>query len=102
QSTVYFAKLNSDGTVGTFSTNSNYLPAIREYTSTLVANGYVYVIGGATSVGNVFTSTVYYASLNANGTTGTWTTNTNYLPGARYGQGSIIANGYLYVVGGNN
>ncbi|MBI4039323.1 hypothetical protein HY388_00665, partial [Candidatus Daviesbacteria bacterium] len=88
--------VQGDGSTGTWATNSNSLPAAQNQHSSIVANGYVYVVGGGT--GSV--STVYYARLNADGSLGTWTTNSNYLPGIRFNHSSIVANGYVYVIGG--
>jgi hypothetical protein len=97
QSTVYYAKLNADGSTGTWATNTNALPQLRNYASSLVANGYIYVIGGFTGSGQ---STVYYAKLNADGSTAAWQTNVNALSGPRYSAGSAVANGYAYIIGG--
>ncbi|MDO8430196.1 MAG: hypothetical protein Q7S73_02415, partial [bacterium] len=97
QSTVFYAKLNSDGSTSAWATNANALPEIRGLHSSIIANGYVYVIGGYS---NSFQSTIYYAKLNSDGSTGTWSTNTNALPGSRAQHSSIVANGYVYVIGG--
>lgn len=100
-STVYYAQLNTDGSVGTWSTNANALTAARTASSSIVANGYIYVIGGSTSIGmGNATSAVYYAALNADGSTGTWSTNTNTLPANRENITSVVVNGYVYVIGG--
>ncbi|OVE79123.1 hypothetical protein BVY00_01280 [bacterium G20] len=100
QSTVYYAKLNSDGSIGSWTTNSNSLPAIRQEASAVTANGYVYMLGG--SDGTTAQSTVYYAKLNSDGSTGTWTTNANALTAGRFDASSVVANGYVYFIGGNN
>ncbi|MDO8429853.1 MAG: hypothetical protein Q7S73_00615, partial [bacterium] len=100
QSTVYYAKLNSDGSTGAWSTNANAMPANRWQPSSVVANGYVYVIGGAATAQSQ--STVYYAKLNSDGSTGAWSTNANALPGGSYTLSSVIANGYAYVIGGHD
>jgi hypothetical protein len=42
---VYYTKINSDGSLGTWSTNSNYLPLAIDAHGSISANGYVYVIG---------------------------------------------------------
>jgi hypothetical protein len=99
-STVYYAKLNADGSTGAWQTNANALPQILEYHTSIVANGYVYVIGGFN--GSTFQSTVYYAKLNADGSTGAWQTNANALPQILGAQSSIVVNGYVYVIGGDN
>src|SRR5205807_630097 len=98
-STVYYAKLKTDGTIGSWQTNTNALTSIIGGHSSVVANGYVYVIGGYNPT---IVSTVYYAKLNADGSTGTWTTNANALPAAREYQSSVVANGYVYAIGGYN
>jgi hypothetical protein len=90
--------LNS-GSLSPWSTNtSNPLPVARYGSSTVTANGYVYVIGGNNS-SNASTDTVYYAKLNGDGTVGAWNT-TATLPAARNRHSSVVANGYVYVVGG--
>jgi N-acetylneuraminic acid mutarotase len=98
-SSVYYAKLNSDGSVNTWQTNSNSLPIATQLASSVVSNGYVYVLGGGDG-GSSRHSAVYYAKLNSDGSTGTWNTNSNYLPILTEGNSSVIANGYIYVIGG--
>ncbi|HEU5004945.1 MAG TPA: hypothetical protein VFT49_02540 [Candidatus Saccharimonadales bacterium] len=99
QSTVYYAKVNQDGSLGSWSTNTNVLPQGLETFSAVAANGYIYTLGGYNSGGK---STVYYAKLNADGSTGTWQTNTNALPAISYDNTSVTVNGYIYVLGGYN
>jgi hypothetical protein len=106
-STVYYATVNADGTLGSWSTTTA-LPAARAGHSVTYANGYVYVAGGANSTrpnalnewrlqaGN---NTVYYARVNADGTLGAWST-ANSLPAARVNHSAETYNGYLYIVGG--
>jgi N-acetylneuraminic acid mutarotase len=96
QSGVYYAKLNADGSTGTWSTNTNSLPAAIRGQTTVVSNGYIYTFGGYGS------SAIYYAKLNNDGSTGAWTTSTRTLPAVRYGATSVVANGYVYVMGGYN
>ncbi len=98
--TVYYARLNADGSTGAWQTNANTLPAQRGLHTSVVANGYVYVIGGMQQIPQSGTTTVYYAHLNADGSTGAWQTNANALPTGRAGHTSVIANGYVYVIGG--
>jgi hypothetical protein len=103
-SAVYYAQLNSDGSTGVWQTNSsNPLPTALYGPSTIVSNGYIYAIGGANhDAPTTVYSTVYYASLNANGSTGAWQTNSsNPLPANRYLTNAIVANGFVYEVGGN-
>lgn len=107
QSIVQYAKINADGTLGTFTTTSS-LVAARKNGSVVTLNGYMYYIGGdsSSSATPAATKTVYYAKINADGTLGTWAnvsnSNAGYVTGAgTYGQKAITANGYIYVMGGN-
>ncbi len=91
------------------------LPDVRGFGAAVSANGFnslisgngnIYVLGGLDGGGNA-TSTVYYASLNADGTipavatTGTWATTTP-LPQALFAEGAAIFHGRIYVAGGND
>lgn len=95
--TVQYAKLNADGTIGTWGTTTS-LPDIRVEHFTTVANGYIYVIGGIND-SFVPQTTAYYAKLNADGTVGTWNT-TTALPVALESAGTATANGYIYALAG--
>jgi N-acetylneuraminic acid mutarotase len=94
--TVYYALINADGTIGAWNTTT-VIPAVRGDHTSVVYNGYLYVIGGSSAAATV--DTVYYAPINANGTIGTWNT-TTVLPEIRKNHTSVAYNGYLYVIGG--
>jgi N-acetylneuraminic acid mutarotase len=96
---VYYASLNTDGSVGSWQTASNSLPASLEAATSVVYNGYVYVMGG--NAGTI-ESTVYYASLNADGSVGSWQTASNSLPASLEAATSVVYNGYVYVMGGED
>ena len=98
QSTVYYARLNADGTIGPW-TGTTALPGPSTAHSTVAYNGYLYVVGGNT--GTTCVSTVSYARINADGTLGAWTT-TSPLPAARCGnvEAVTVANGVMYAAGG--
>ncbi len=98
--TVYYAKINSNGTLGTFATSSSTLPSAREGVAVVSANGYLYALGGAATGGEVSQTSVYYAKINTDGSIGSWQTNTNSLTVALQDHGAFVANGYVYVVGG--
>jgi hypothetical protein len=106
-STVSYAPIKPDGSLGSFITNPYSLPANRGFASLAVMNGYLYVIGGSNGVQTnpAPQNTMYYAKLNADGSVynsgvaGGWSTASNG-PGAVYGQTSFVANGAIYVVGG--
>ena len=93
-----YAPINADGTVGTWNSTTS-LSADRMFHTSVVHNGYLYVIGGGIS-GETF-SDILYAPINADGTIGTWNT-AGTLSIARTGHRSLVYNGYLYVVGGQD
>ena len=98
-STVYSAKINSDGTIGSFATLST-LPAARWGHSTVAYNGYLFVTGG-TPDDSTATSTVYSAQIKPDGTVGAWAT-LSTLPAIMYAHSAVAGNGYLFVTGGYN
>jgi hypothetical protein len=100
QSTVYYAKINSDGTTGAWTTNTYALPAATSYTTAVALNGYLYILGGSDS-GGTEQSTVYFTRLNSDGSTGSWYTTTS-LPAARSNGSAFSVNGYMYYIGGQN
>ena len=65
-STVYYAKLNANGTLGSWSTALNPLPENRCRATSVMANGFAYVIGGNTGgstdcANTTSETTVYYS-----------------------------------------
>ena len=96
---VYYSKLNASGSIGTWQTGV-VLPAARYFATSVVYNGYVYVMGGQNTSGTA-QSTVYYAKLNVDGSVGSWQTAVNS-PAARYFATSVVYNGYVYIFGGDN
>lgn len=95
-STVNYAPINTDGTLGAWSKTAS-LPIATYEQPAVVSNGYLYSIGGA--AGNLSTSTVYYAPINGDGTLGAWLKTTS-LSMAIYAQPAIANNGYIYSIGG--
>jgi N-acetylneuraminic acid mutarotase len=101
-SDVLYAPINSDGTVGTWTSTvgfSNAGPA-RAYHGSVVANGYLYVLGGQDNVGNNL-NTVLYAPVNTNGTVGTWAVTMSFNT-SRQDPSPVLYNGYIYIMGGYN
>lgn len=100
--TVEYAKINADGTIGTWASTTSLPTALRQF-QPVVANGYIYVIGGRDN-SNTTVATAYYAKINNDGTLGSWNTTTALTNGtvARFGSGTIAYNGYIYIMGGFN
>ncbi len=95
---VEYAEINngSNGTTGTWATTTAFTNA-RAGHSSIVANGYLYVMGGTN--GTTWYNDVRYAPINANGTLGTWLTTNTFATG-REKHGSVVSNGYVYIIGG--
>jgi hypothetical protein len=106
-SDVQKAAINGDGSIGAFSSTTSFTTG-RSGHSTVVYNGYLYVIGGDHGVNNTacsgtsspYCSDVQKAAINSDGTVGLWTTTTN-LPFPRNLTSAVVANGYMYVLGGS-
>ncbi len=94
-STVYYAPINSNGTVGVWNTTTTF-PTGIEGGEIAEYGGYIYVLGGDTGS---WPSTVYYAPINSNGTVGSWTTTTNLPQNIAFGSASAYS-GYIYTIGG--
>jgi hypothetical protein len=66
---VYYAPLNSNGSVGSWSTNVNALPAALDGAKATSANGYIYFLGGSdgsSSVGSTKTTSYYTSTSRVN------------------------------------
>lgn len=94
---IYTCAINSDGSLGTWSTSSSF-PTDLYYSQAVVVKNKVYVIGGYTSAGG-YSSSVYTAPINADGTLGSWTSSTA-LP-VKIGNGQVIVTASkVFVLGG--
>ncbi len=96
-STIYYAPLNSDGTVGTWNTTTS-LPQQLVGHSTVVNNDYMYVIGGMDTTAGL-SNKIYYAPINVNGTIGSWT-NGGTVPDYSLEGTAVVNNNRVYVAGG--
>ena len=76
------------------------LPVATYQATSVVYNGYVYEIGGVNSVGAIVT-TVDYAPISSSGTLGSWTATTP-LPATTENATSVVYEGFVYEIGGDN
>ena len=97
--TVYTAPINTDGTIGTWTTGPS-LPGGRASASCIVTKNRVYLFGGYTGSASP-TDTVYTTVINSDGTIGNWTTSAN-LPGNICESSAIITKNRVYLLGGYN
>ncbi len=95
---VQYAAINSNGTIGTWTATSSLISARFAHTS-IVYNGFVYVMGGCDNNCGTHDNGVQYAQINSNGTIGDWMTTTSFTTG-RYKHSSVVYNGYVYIIAG--
>lgn len=96
--TVYTAPINSDGTLGTWTTATS-LPGPLQGSQAIVTKNRVYLLGGHN--GSATVATVYTAPINSDGTLGAWVTATS-LPAARQVAQAIVTKDRVYFIGGIN
>jgi hypothetical protein len=97
-SNVYYAKINSDGSLGVWNI-TNPLPQNLFYLSASVWSNTIYVTGGFNG-GETLSTNVYSAKIQSDGSLSSWITQTS-LPIGTDTQ-TEAANGCLYVFGGFN
>lgn len=95
--TIYKAKINTDGSLGNWATESNQLNTARTDMGLVHINGYLYAIGGASNGGRL--KTVEYAKVNSDGSLGSWQYS-NSMNIERWKTSAVACNGYLYAIGG--
>ncbi len=95
-SDIQYAPINSNGTIGSWQLNNQLLVGVQS-PYVVANNGYIYILGGKGSAG--YLNAVAMAPLYSNGTIGPWSYTTAFT-NPRYGLGSVVYNGYLYVIGG--
>lgn len=98
-STVQYAPINADGSVGTWA-STTALPGIRATSVAVAYNGFIYVLGGRTAA-STYINSVVMAPLSPTGGIGTagWTYTSSFKNTRNY-LGTAVANGFLYIFGG--
>ena len=96
---VYSTTVNTDGTIGSWTTLTP-LPKGFWYHSMVAYNDYLFVVGGYSS-DYLVEDTVYSAKINSDGSLGSWTSTTS-LPKKLYNHATVVVNGHLFVIGGND
>ena len=97
--TVYTAPINTDGTLGTWTTGTA-LPGVMGSSQAVVTKNRVYLLGG-TANGTAALTTVYTAPINSDGTLGTWTTGP-VLPSGIFGTSAVVIGNKFYLICGYN
>jgi len=96
--TVYTAPINTDGTLGAWTTGGS-LPAAVRLSQAVVTKNRAYILGGY--VGTSYVDVVYTAEINDDGTLEAWTTATS-LPAALIPGAAITTSNRVYLFGGQN
>jgi hypothetical protein len=107
-SDVEYAPISTtDGSVGSWTSATNGLPAVRTWGSLVTAGGYLYYLGGQDSTSTNVQSTVYYVgSFSSGNITSAWSTATKGIGDigagaqARTKAGITVWNNRIYVVAG--
>jgi hypothetical protein len=89
----------SNGTLGAWG-NETALPAVTAFHTTVIWNNFIYAIAGRDSTATV-KNKVYYATIGTTGTLGSWSTSTNNIGTAVWGQAGAIYGNYVYLASGN-
>ncbi|MCF8403922.1 MAG: T9SS type A sorting domain-containing protein [Bacteroidales bacterium] len=98
--TIYFAEINSDGSIGAWQTSSVSLPLNLWGLQAAYCNGYIYVSGGSNlNSSTAATNFVFYAKVLANNSLSTFSP-TTILPATRNGHTMVRSGDKLYVLGG--
>ena len=97
QSTVYYGSDTGSG-ISSWTTSSQPLPVALYGAKAVSTNGFIYVFGGKNASNNPV-NTVYYAEVNADGSTTAWQT-LGTLPSALYAPAVTVNGEYIYLVGG--
>jgi hypothetical protein len=93
---TYIAQIQADGSLGTWTTSPKLLPQNRSWHSSVIVGNYIYAMGGLMGL---VVDTVYYTSINSDGTINNWQSATN-LPQTIYGSSAVTYNNYIYMIGG--
>ena len=98
--TTYYARVNSNGSLGTWTTGPSF-PGVRSAHSSVAVNGYLYISGGEYDWYSQSQSSTYYAKINADGSLGSWTATTS-LPSGRANLAMVASGNTIYFIGGND
>lgn len=97
-SAVYVTTINTDGTLGTWTTSGS-LPVAVGAGSAIITSNRIYLIGGLANGGA--SNAVYTAVINEDGTLGTWSNANVNLPKTLSAPTTFIVRNRLYVMGGH-
>ena len=95
-SNVYYNEFDDSDNMSAWTASTSF-PETVYNASILVANDYLYVIGGV--MNGVYTNKIYYAEIRADGSLGAWVTG-GVLPNTISNTQVAVTNGRIYILGG--
>lgn len=98
------APINSDGTLGVWTTIGTTTTIIGDASALIQYNQFIYVIGGFQGTPSNFSpgTNIYRTTINPDGTLGTWQLMTSQMNMARYQTQAALVDNYIYVNGGES
>ena len=101
---IKYAPINSDGTLGSWSSTTAQLATATSLLQAEAYNGFIYVLGGQTTASGAgaAVTTVLYGAIGSTGDIATLTSTSNAMGTGRRNFGAAISNGYIYAIGGEN
>jgi hypothetical protein len=101
QNDIQHCPLNADGSVGTCVQQTTAFTTARDHHTSVVYNGYLYIIGGCGGGGCLtYLDDIQHCPINSDGSVGTCVQQTTAFTTARDYHTSVAYNGYLYIIGG--
>lgn len=98
---VYSATILSDGSLSTWVAQTSVPVTGGIFAHASVANGFLYILGGAIIGGSQIVNTVYYSKINADGTLAGWS-QTTLLPQGVISFATVASSGRIFTMGGWN
>lgn len=95
---VRYAAIDSTGALGQWTATTS-LPVPLYTHGGILVDSCIYVVGGATGIGQPVVADVQFARIQPDGTLGSWTA-TSSLPGVTRLNGVVYHNGFIYSLGG--
>jgi hypothetical protein len=104
--TVRYAKINTDGTLGAWTTSPMTFATARISLAATALNGYMYISGGESTAGTAV-GDLQYAPINADGSIGAWRSSNNITtvsggPTAYTNHSMVAYGGRMFIMGGRN
>lgn len=98
---VYYARIQANGSLSPWRTTTSF-STTRQVGALLAYNNRLYILGGEKADNTNYYSDVQYAVINSPGSTTPFATSGNTFTTTRRGAQTLVYNGYLYVMGGDN